>query len=305
MNSFPSKKEGKFSSYYCLTLDFLAAMHAYLRKNLEIVIRRYMFDINILPRLTRIRKLLPKLILIFPLIFIISPQNFFSFKTIIVFFANVFLTFSGFTINDVEDADDDCHDLEKRKRNPFASGELTKKQGYLIAFSLFFIGLSLLLAISYLVFLIGSILSLVGFLYSWRPIRLKSIPIVDLISHVIGVGVLQFSITYLAFRLLDLFFISFLMMIIPFSIASDIFQELRDFNVDKERGVNNTVQKLGKFNPRKLFAILGIIMVTGFVTLCSTLDRGGIFFSIFLPFSILLGVIILLKRDKYLKMYRL
>jgi len=149
----------------------------------------------------------------------------------------------------VEDADDDCHYLEKRKRNPFANGELTKKQGYLIAFSFFFIGLSLLLAISYLVFLIGSILSLVGFLYSWRPIRLKSIPIADIMSHAICMGVLQFSITYLAFRLLDLFFISFLMMIIPFSIASDIFQELRDFNADKEGGVNNTVQKLGKFNP--------------------------------------------------------
>jgi len=258
---------------------------------------------NIMLRLTRIRKLLPKLVLIFPLIFIISPQNFFSYKTVIVFLANGFLTFSGFIINDVEDADDDCHDLEKR--NPFANGELTKKQGYLIAFPLFFIGLSLLLAISYLVFLVGSILSLVGFLYSWRPIRLKSIPVVDLISHAIGVGVLQFSTTYFAFRLLDLFFISFLMMIIPFSIASDIFQELRDFNADKEGGVNNTVQKLGKFNPRKLFAILGIIIGTGFVTLCSTLDRSSIFFSVFLPFSILLGVIILLKCDKYLKMYRL
>ena len=268
-------------------------------------LKRCVFDMKIMLRLTRIRKLLPKLVLIFPLIFIISPQNFFSYKTVIVFLANGFLTFSGFTINDVEDADDDCRDVEKRKRNPFANGELTKKQGYLIAFPLFFVGLSLLLAVSYLVFLIGSILSLVGFLYSWRPIRLKSIPIVDLISHAIGVGVLQFSTTYFAFRRLDLFFISFLMMIIPFSIASDIFQELRDFNTDKEGGVNNTVQKLGKFNPRKLFAILGIIIGTGFVALCSTLDRSSIFFSVFLPFSILLGVIILLKYDKYLKMYRL
>jgi len=136
-----------------------------------------MFDINILLRLTRMREFLPKLILILPLIFLISPQNIFTYKTILIFCANLFLTAFIYAINDVEDAEDDYHDIKKRKRNPLASTELTKKQGYLFSFSVLFIGLLLLLTISRLVFLIGFILTLIGFLYSLKPIRLKSIPI--------------------------------------------------------------------------------------------------------------------------------
>jgi len=67
------------------------------------------------------------------------------------------------------------------------------------------------------------------------------------------------------------------MIIMPFSVAIDILQELRD-------------------------------LVTGFVILCSTMDRSSIFFSIFFPLSILSGVIILLtstvKIRKFFKLYR-
>jgi len=274
-----------------------------------------MSKIDILLRLTRIKENSPvseipwilRLIFIFPLIFLISPQNFFSYNTIIIFLANVFLTASGFIINDLEDAEDDYHDLEKRKRNPIANNELTKKQGYLIGFSFLFIGLSLLLTISYLVFLVGLVLISVGIVYSWKPIRLKSIPIIDLISHSISLGILQFSTTYLTFRSFGLQFISLLMIIIPFSVAIDILQEVRDFSVDKKAKINNTIQKFGRFNPTKFFVILGTIIVTGFGILCSTIDRSSIFFSIFLSLSILSGIIILLrtvvKMRKFSELY--
>lgn len=63
---------------------------------------------------------------IIALVFLISPQNLFSSKTVIVFFANLFLTAFVYAFNDVEDAADDRHILEKRKRNPVSNGDLTK-----------------------------------------------------------------------------------------------------------------------------------------------------------------------------------
>ena len=268
-----------------------------------------MFDINILLKLLRIKEhsrvseipWVLRLVLIFPLIFLISPQNLFSYKTIVVFLANVFLTAFIYVFNDVEDAEDDYHDLKKRERNPIANGELTKKQGYLISFSFLFIGLSLLFTISYLVFLVGFALVSVGLAYSWKPMRLKSIPIIDIVSHAIALGVLQLSTTYLAFRSFNLQFISLLMIIMPFSMGVDILQELRDFKIDKKTKINNIVQKFGKFDPRKLLVVLSIIIITGFLIYSSTLDGNGIFLS-FLTF---ISAAALLRCDKFFKLHRL
>jgi len=52
------------------------------------------------------------------LIFLISPQNLFSTKTVTVFFANLFLTAFVYAFNDVEDAADDYNILEKRRKEP-------------------------------------------------------------------------------------------------------------------------------------------------------------------------------------------
>jgi len=226
-----------------------------------------MFDIKIFIRLTRIDVYFPQLLLIFPLIFIISPQKFLSLKTAIIFLAIFFLTTYAHAINDVEDSDDDYHVLKKRKRNPISNKDLTKKQGYVICISLLLTGLFLLLTVSFIVFSLGLTLGLLGFFYSWKPVRLKSIPVADIISHAIGLGVLQFSITYLAFRSFDLFFIPFLIIIVPLSLITEIFHELGDFNVDKKTKIKNTVQILGIFNTKKLTIILGIICTVGFLLL--------------------------------------
>lgn len=260
-----------------------------------------MFDIQILLRLTRIRVYLPTLFSIIALIFLISPQNLFSYKTVIVFLANLFLTAAGYAFNDVEDAEDDYHVLEKRKRNPISNGDLTKTQGYLITFSLLLVGLFLLLIINSLVFFVGLVLTLIGFLYCWKPVRLKSIPIIDLISHVIALGVLQFFITYLAFRPFDLFIIPFLMIIIPASLTIQIFFEFRDFKVDKKTNIKNTIQKLGRFDIKKLLLVLGAIIITGFIIIFFTIPSE---YQIVVLFgSILLGVVAISWMKKHLNLY--
>jgi len=252
--------------------------------------------IQILVRLTRIRAYLLTLFSIIALVFLISPQNLFSSKTVIVFLANLFLTAFVYAFNDVEDAADDCHILEKRKRNPISNGDLTKTQGYLISFLLLLIGLFLLLIIGPLVFFFGLALALVGFFYSWKPVRFKSIPVVDLISHVICLGVLQFFITYLTFRSYDFFLIPFLMIIIPSSLMVEIFYELRDFNVDKKTGIRNTIQKLGRFNIKKLLIPLSVIAITGFIIIFFTISSE--YKIVILLSSIFLGIIIMSEINR-------
>jgi 4-hydroxybenzoate polyprenyltransferase len=197
------------------------------------------------------------LLLLFPVIFLISPTNLF------IFAANLCLTAFGYMYNDLEDAVDDYHDLEKRKRNPVASGEITRNQSFLANLGILGAGMLMLAYVSSLVFFLGVVFAFVGFLYSWRTLRLKSTPVWDVISHVIFLGVLQFLITYVAFRPLDLNAIPYLMIIVPFSLMNEIMHELIDFQVDKETEINNTVQMFGGFNIRNLLIALSVLVVIG------------------------------------------
>lgn len=257
-----------------------------------------MFDTRIFVRFTRVDTYLPVLILIFPLIFLISPENLLSYRTVVIFFANLFLTAFGYTFNDVEDAEDDYLDVEKRRRNPIASGELTKKQGYLISFLLLSMGLFLLIFIGPTVLLLGLIFALVGFSYSWKSLRLKSIPVIDMITHAVFLGVLQFFMTYLTFRSLDLFVVPFLMIIIPFSFINEILGELEDFDVDKKTNINNTIQKIEKFDMKKLLITLGMIVITGFSIIILTIAQK--YNVINISISTFIAIIAILKMNTLL-----
>ncbi len=222
-----------------------------------------MHNSSLIVRFTRISEYIHVLLLIFPLVFLISPENVFTYKTIIIFFANLCLTAFGYMYNDLEDAEDDYHDLDKRKRNPISSGEITRNQSSLSNFLVLSAGLSFLASISPFVFSLGVVFAFVGVFYSWKPLRLKSRPLLDLVSHVLFLGVLQFLITYTAFRSLDLSVIPFLMIIVPFSMMNEIIHELIDFDVDKRTEINNTVQRFEMLDASRMMMILSVIIITG------------------------------------------
>lgn len=222
-----------------------------------------MHNTGLLLRFTRIGEYLHVLLLIFPLVFLISPDDVFSLKTIMIFLANLCLTAFGYMYNDLEDAEDDYHDLDKRKRNPISSGEITRNQSYLSNLLVLSAGLSVLAFISPFVFSLGVVFAFIGVFYSWKPLRLKSRPLLDLVSHVLFLGVLQFLITYTAFRPLGLSVIPFLMIIVPFSMMNEIIHELIDFDVDKKTEINNTVQRFERFDASRIMMILSVIIITG------------------------------------------
>ena len=230
-----------------------------------------MYKTGVFFRFTRLGDYIHVLFLIFPLVFLISPANLFSHKTMIVFFANLCLTAFGYVFNDVEDAEDDYHDVEKRKRNPISSGHITRRQSYFFSFLLLSVGVLSLLMVNSLVFILGIVFALVGFMYSWKPLRLKSRPYLDLISHMIFLGGLQFLTTYFAFLPPDLSVTPFLMIIIPFSAMNEILHELQDFDVDQSTKITNTVQRFKRSDIKKLLIALMALVVIGFSIIIYTI----------------------------------
>ena len=254
-----------------------------------------MYNDGIFFRFTRLGDYVHVLFLIFPLIFLISPADLFSYRTVIIFLANLCLTAFGYMFNDLEDAEDDYNDVEKRIRNPIASGEITRRQSYLFNLFLLSVGLLLLLSLSPFVFLLGIIYALVGFVYSWKSLRLKSRPILDLVSHVLFLGVLQFLTTYAAFRPLDLSIAPFLMIIVPISVMNEILHELQDYEVDRDTEITNTVQRFERSDIKRfLFALLGLVVV-GFSLIIFTLPVENRLITI--PVSVVVGIFTLYRLN--------
>jgi 4-hydroxybenzoate polyprenyltransferase len=222
-----------------------------------------MSDSHLFFRFTRFWDYTHIIVLLFPVIFLISPADLFTFKALVVFAANLCLTAYGYMYNDLEDAVDDYHDLEKRRRNPVASGEITRGQSYAANLALLGVGLALLAYVGVMTLALGLVFAVVGFFYSWRPLRLKSIPVWDVVSHVLFLGVQQLLITFVAFRPLDWLVVPFLMIVVPFSLMNEIMHELLDFEVDKETEVSNTVQMYGGFDVRRLLVVLSLLVVGG------------------------------------------
>ncbi len=214
-------------------------------------------------RFTRLFDYVHVLVLIFPLIFLVSPADIFTYKAATVFLANFCLTAFGYMYNDLEDAEDDYHDIEKRKRNPVAGGEITRRQSYFLNLVLVSVGLYLFSLINPLALVLGVAFALAGFVYSWRTLRLKSRPIWDLVSHVLFLGAFQLLTTYAAFRPLDLSVVPYLMIVVPFSLMNEVIHEMGDFEVDKQTEINNTVQRFEGFDLTKLLIAMLATVVIG------------------------------------------
>ena len=249
--------------------------------------------IKTLLRLSRIEEYILILLLIFPLIYLIAPDMLLSSLSIKLFISNLFLTAFNYSINDIEDAEDDFYDLKKRLRNPISSNDLSKNQSIIFSLVLLIGGLYALYLINSIVLTLGIINITIGFLYSWKRVRLKSTPVLDLVSHVIFLGTIQFFTIYLTFRSLDFHIIPFLMIIIPFSVMNEMFGELRDFNVDKITDITNTIQKLEKDNLRKIIMGLTFLAILGFTLVMLTFPAENRLIN--LPLSLTICLSSLLK----------
>jgi 4-hydroxybenzoate polyprenyltransferase len=193
----------------------------------------------------------------------------FGWQWIVALLANWTAVGFAFMINDVEDADDDALNPAKINRNPISCKMISPRVGYIASYATMIISALLYALLGTIPFIIGVISLIVGFLYSWRRVRIKSMPFVDLIIHCMMLAGFQFLPAYFAYTSVinSNFWWPFLA-ITSISMYGELFNELRDLEGDLQAGVKHTASVLGERNSKLLANILlGIGIVALLITL--------------------------------------
>jgi 4-hydroxybenzoate polyprenyltransferase len=174
----------------------------------------------------------------------------------------------AFMINDVEDAPDDALNPAKVFRNPVSAGILSPRTGRLVSYLVACMSALVYATIGLGPFLAGLASLILGYAYSVRPLRLKAVPVADLISHGAMLAGLQFLAAYLAFEGSPTpVWIFPLGLVVGISLYGQLFQELRDFDGDLEAGVTHTASYIGsRATQHLMMAWLTIGAASGLVT---------------------------------------
>lgn len=183
---------------------------------------------------------------------------------VVVLLANWLSVGFAFMINDVEDAPDDALSHEKALRNPVASGHLSARVARLLCLAVALIAVILYATLGRGPLLAGTACLILAFFYSSRSIRLKATPIADLACHALILAGLQFITAYLTFdggatpR-----WASPLALVLAISVYGQLFNELRDFDVDVQAGVTHTAAFLGR---RRAHSLMMVWLLLGLVS---------------------------------------
>ena len=193
----------------------------------------------------------------------------FGWKFIGVWAANWLAVAFAFMINDVEDADDDALNPDKVNRNPISAGDLTPRAATIASWMVALVSAFLYLLLGFWPAVLGLTSLALGYLYSWRVIRFKNMPFIDLASHCMMLAGLQFLPGMLAFSVKEAAFdwIFPFITIVAISLYGELFNELRDLDGDLAAGLNHTASKLG-YKPTywMMMSLLSIGLVCGAVT---------------------------------------
>jgi len=234
--------------------------------------------------------------LVITLVAIAITDGYFGLRAITIFLANWLFLISIYAINDVEDADDDAQEPSKAKRNPISNGSLTKSEGYLYTLATGVISLLLYGLISFYVgniqiSILASFGLIIGYLYSWKAVRLKSIPFLDILSHGFMLSVAQFLVTYFTFtNNLTEIGITFSIALFLISIHGDLENENRDFDVDRKTKIKNTVQLIGNLRVSRILQYTFLVFTSIFLIYSLACMRIKIDYYIWL--SIIAGILI-------------
>ncbi len=193
-----------------------------------------------------------------------------DFRLLTVMAANILVVAYAFMINDIEDAPDDARDPERKLTNPISAGRLSIRAGY-NACRVVAIAAMLLYATGGAgVFIIGVVTLALSHLYSWRPVRLKAYAVADVISHSLMLSGLIVLAGYFIYHTEP--GVAWLVAgsVTLFSVYGQLYNQLRDFEFDKQAGLKNTAIILGEKNTRIAIwvtIVLGLICVAASIIL--------------------------------------
>jgi 4-hydroxybenzoate polyprenyltransferase len=170
----------------------------------------------------------------------------FGWQMILVLLANWLAVGFAFMFNDAEDAPDDALTPEKAARNPVTNGTLTLREAYIASFGVAALATLAYLPLGWLPTVCGVLCILFGHLYSWRRLRLKSVPILDVLSHGFMLASLQMLAAFFTFTdTLNTALIAPMISMTCASFYGQLYNELRDLEGDRAAGVHHTASLLG------------------------------------------------------------
>jgi len=191
--------------------------------------------------------------------FILGRGFLFPPEDIILFFIMISLYLGfAFSINDCFDTKEDK--LDRQKKNLIVSQKISFRTALTFSIFLAVLGLALSAFFGLKVFLFCLITILFAFLYSAPPLRMKSRPLLDLVSHGLFAGALIFLIPLLIFsKDLTLFHYLIAISIFYFSIILELRNHVEDYETDKKAGLKTTVCSLGLERSEQLLRYLAIL----------------------------------------------
>jgi 4-hydroxybenzoate polyprenyltransferase len=184
----------------------------------------------------------------------------------LVLVANWLAVGFAFMFNDIEDADDDAYDPAKVNRNPVSAGHISPFGAYLVTFCVALVAGGLYFYLGLIPFALGMTCLVLGVLYSWKKIRLKRYPVIDLVSHVLMLAGLQLLCAYTIFSpITGTRWIAPFIVVVSVSMYGELFNEVRDLEGDRKAGLKHTAAVVGERTAHILMVVVLIIAALAFI----------------------------------------
>jgi len=214
-------------------------------------------------------------------------------RLLAVTFANILVVAYAFMINDIEDAPDDARDPARAARNPISTGRIPASIGYTACRIVAVITLLLYAIGGTWVLVIGIATLLLSHLYSWRPVRLKAWPVTDILSHSLMLSGFLLLAGYFIYHDSPgiVWFVAASVTLV--SVYGQLYNQLRDYEMDKAAKLNNTAIILGEANTRRVMYLTIGLAIT---CLLAAIVQG--------VFPLWLGAVLLVSVPASMILYR-
>jgi 4-hydroxybenzoate polyprenyltransferase len=206
-------------------------------------------------------------------------------RLVAVILGNILAVAYAFMINDIEDAPDDALDPDRAARNAITSGRVGLRVGY-AACRVIAAATLILYAFGGLTVLgIGVATLLLSHLYSWRPVRLKAWPVTDIVSHSLMLSGLLLLAGYFLYDNQPGIVWLVAASVTLISVYGQLYNQLRDYDMDKAAGLYNTCIILGEKNARRM---MYLSIALALACMLTAIVRGA--FPFWLPFVVLIAI---------------
>jgi 4-hydroxybenzoate polyprenyltransferase len=185
-------------------------------------------------------------VIITTLLGVASAKGFLDWQLFILLPANWLAVGFAFMINDIEDAPDDALSPSKINRNPVSAGLITPQTARIATFIVGLVSAGLFSLLGTWPFLFGLISLILGYLYSSRSVRLKTIAFFDVLSHCLMLAGLQFLCGYFTYtNQLNQHWLWPFIFVMSISIYGELYNEIRDLEGDRAAQLRHTAIILG------------------------------------------------------------